>query len=194
MYPDIFWNIIRKKVFERDRYTCQYCGSIKNLTVDHVWPRSKGGKNNMSNLVTCCSRCNARKGNKTLREWIEGKDSVASDLVEIEIPPKNNNTIKRSAFGVAPKKLIMFFNEILDGERITQTRWVGAGRPLSRSEFDTARDKLIELGVLEWKNEDTHAQGVCFSVDGRERLSIIRDEIVSPKLPIRTEIGEGETE
>ena len=58
----------RRRIFKRDGNTCQYCGSKKNLTIDHVIPRSKGGKNTWVNMVTCCSRCNTYKGNKTLKE------------------------------------------------------------------------------------------------------------------------------
>jgi CRISPR/Cas system Type II protein with McrA/HNH and RuvC-like nuclease domain len=58
----------RKRIFKRDKSTCQYCGSKKNLTIDHVIPRSRGGGNTWTNLVTCCSRCNVYKGNKTPKE------------------------------------------------------------------------------------------------------------------------------
>ena len=52
----------------RDGYTCVYCGSKKNLTIDHILPKSKGGGNTWSNLVTCCSPCNLKKGDKLLHE------------------------------------------------------------------------------------------------------------------------------
>ena len=52
----------RQNVFKRDGYTCQYCGTQKDLTLDHVIPRSKKGKSTWTNLVTACKRCNARKG------------------------------------------------------------------------------------------------------------------------------------
>jgi len=58
----------RKRIFKRDKSTCQYCGSKKHLTIDHVIPRSRGGENTWTNLVTCCSRCNVYKGNKTPKE------------------------------------------------------------------------------------------------------------------------------
>lgn len=54
--------LTRQNVFKRDAYTCQYCGVHKDLTLDHVVPRSKNGKSSWSNLVTACRRCNARKG------------------------------------------------------------------------------------------------------------------------------------
>jgi len=58
----------RKRIFKRDGNICQYCDSKKNLTIDHVIPRSRGGKNTWKNMVTCCYRCNLNKGNKTPEE------------------------------------------------------------------------------------------------------------------------------
>lgn len=55
----------RHRVFKRDNNECVYCGNKKELTIDHVIPRSKGGKNTWDNLVTCCLKCNLKKGNKT---------------------------------------------------------------------------------------------------------------------------------
>lgn len=59
----------KKNVFRRDNYSCQYCGSQgKNLTIDHVVPKSRGGSSNWENVVVACQRCNVKKGNRTLRE------------------------------------------------------------------------------------------------------------------------------
>jgi hypothetical protein len=54
--------LTRQNIFRRDGHTCQYCGTHKDLTLDHLVPRSKGGKSTWNNLVTACRRCNARKG------------------------------------------------------------------------------------------------------------------------------------
>lgn len=58
----------RQNIFKRDNFTCQYCGIDNNLTIDHVLPRSKGGKSSWSNLVTACKTCNAEKGDETPQE------------------------------------------------------------------------------------------------------------------------------
>ncbi|NVJ85821.1 MAG: HNH endonuclease [Algoriphagus sp.] len=58
----------RNNLFRRDNGECQYCGSKRHLTVDHVLPRSKGGKTSWTNLVTACNRCNVNKGDKTPEE------------------------------------------------------------------------------------------------------------------------------
>lgn len=61
-----------KNVFIRDDFTCQYCGkenlSGVDLTVDHVIPKCKGGKNTYENTVTACRSCNNYKGNKSLEQ------------------------------------------------------------------------------------------------------------------------------
>ncbi|MEO0445910.1 MAG: HNH endonuclease [Verrucomicrobiota bacterium] len=57
----------RQNVFERDDHVCQYCNrsfESKDLNLDHVVPREKGGKNTWENIVTSCIRCNTRKANK----------------------------------------------------------------------------------------------------------------------------------
>ena len=54
------------KILHDDEFTCQYCGDnpgSKNLEVDHLIPRSKGGSDNRCNLVTACVTCNGRKSN-----------------------------------------------------------------------------------------------------------------------------------
>jgi len=62
---------IRFEVFKRDRFTCQYCGSSSPeviLHIEHVKPVSKGGHDDMLNLVTACSRCNLGKGGRELAD------------------------------------------------------------------------------------------------------------------------------
>jgi 5-methylcytosine-specific restriction endonuclease McrA len=60
--------VSRREVFRRDSHTCQYCGSTKHLTLDHVLPRSKGGTHTWDNVVAACERCNASKGDRLLHE------------------------------------------------------------------------------------------------------------------------------
>lgn len=58
----------RANIYWRDDLTCQYCGKkdyYRKMTLDHVLPKSRGGDKGWLNLVTCCTRCNQRKGDKT---------------------------------------------------------------------------------------------------------------------------------
>ena len=61
----------KENVLKRDGYECQYCGKrLTNATgtIDHVYPRSKGGKHTWSNVVAACSPCNNVKDDFTLDE------------------------------------------------------------------------------------------------------------------------------
>lgn len=58
--------LTRRELFIRDNLICQYCGvKTRDLTLDHVIPRHKGGKHVWENLVSCCRRCNHKKGGRT---------------------------------------------------------------------------------------------------------------------------------
>jgi len=61
----------RENVYKRDNYECVYCGNddYRTLTLDHVHPTSKGGKNDFENVVTACRKCNSEKADLTLEEW-----------------------------------------------------------------------------------------------------------------------------
>ena len=70
---------LRLAVYERDDFTCQYCGlhgDEGELQIDHIIPVSRGGTNDINNLVTSCATCNKKKGAKlshvhpnTIRRW-----------------------------------------------------------------------------------------------------------------------------
>jgi 5-methylcytosine-specific restriction endonuclease McrA len=76
----------RRNVFYRDAYQCQYCHRqfpARELTCDHVVPRSQGGMTSWDNLVTACGPCNRRKGGRTpeearmrLRRWPRRPESL----------------------------------------------------------------------------------------------------------------------
>jgi 5-methylcytosine-specific restriction endonuclease McrA len=58
----------RKNLFARDNFSCQYCGlrkPVAQLSIDHVVPRSQGGKTTWENVVCSCTSCNSRKGGRT---------------------------------------------------------------------------------------------------------------------------------
>lgn len=66
-YKDI--PLTRRNLLYRDNHTCQYCGYAGDgLTLDHVVPRSRGGKEVWENMVSACVRCNVKKGNRTPKE------------------------------------------------------------------------------------------------------------------------------
>jgi 5-methylcytosine-specific restriction endonuclease McrA len=87
----------RRNVMKRDRHICQYCGIKSDLTLDHVFPKSRGGGDSWENLVTACNRCNVRKGNRT--------------------PDEANMPLRRKPFRPIH---ITFFRDILGG---VQENW-----------------------------------------------------------------------
>lgn len=54
----------RAFVYERDGFRCLKCGQddVRYLTIDHIFPKAYGGKNNVDNLQTLCQHCNSKKG------------------------------------------------------------------------------------------------------------------------------------
>jgi len=61
----------RHRILARDHYRCQYCGkrgTAFDLTLDHIMPRSRGGRTVAENLVSACQSCNNRKGDRTPEE------------------------------------------------------------------------------------------------------------------------------
>jgi 5-methylcytosine-specific restriction endonuclease McrA len=58
----------RRNIYARDSNRCQYCGKrmpTTELSLDHVVPKSQGGKSSWDNIVCCCVRCNVKKGGRT---------------------------------------------------------------------------------------------------------------------------------
>lgn len=86
----------RNNILWRDKNQCQYCGVIespRDMTIDHVTPRSRGGENTWSNLVTCCKKCNQKKGNRTPEE---------ANMSLLNKPVKPRNSVLRQISDVQP--------------------------------------------------------------------------------------------
>jgi hypothetical protein len=82
----------RNMIHRRDNHTCQYCGAKDDLTIDHIIPSSRGGKDEWSNLVCCCISCNSKKGNKTPEEanmMLRSKPKVPFNKVYLTIQSSN---------------------------------------------------------------------------------------------------------
>lgn len=76
----------RRNIFARDENTCQFCGRrfhTKDLSLDHVIPRSRGGSNTWENIVCACLKCNVRKGGRTPEE-------AGMKLIRPPLKPRHN--------------------------------------------------------------------------------------------------------
>jgi len=79
----------RRNIFARDRNSCQYCGKrypTSELSLDHVIPKSAGGKSNWENLVCACVQCNIKKGGLTPQQ-------AGMKLIAKPVKPKHNALI-----------------------------------------------------------------------------------------------------
>ena len=81
-----FIPINRKVVSLRDNHLCQYCGE-SGETIDHVIPKSKGGRHTWENIVLCCKSCNSKKGDKLLHElnWKLVKLPKVPEILRVRI-------------------------------------------------------------------------------------------------------------
>ena len=87
-------NWIRKKtrylIFDRDNWTCIYCNQRESkLTLDHIIPKKLGKDNRPSNLLTCCSYCNNKKGGASLKLFLFRLKTEGFDVKEIKRRIKN---------------------------------------------------------------------------------------------------------
>ena len=76
--------VTRLEIFRRDHFACQYCGKrVKQLTLDHVIPRYRGGQHTWENVVSACIPCNRRKAGRTPKE-------AGMNLSKQPGPPQDN--------------------------------------------------------------------------------------------------------
>jgi hypothetical protein len=87
-------NKVRFEVFKRDKFQCQYCGRTPPgivLELDHIMPRSKGGKDIVENYLTSCFQCNRGKGKKLLTDLPKSMDTKLAELKEKRLQLKEFN-------------------------------------------------------------------------------------------------------
>lgn len=77
-------------LFARDVYHCKYCGETGNLTRDHVIPISRGGTDTWDNVVTACTHCNNKKGDRTPEEAGMRLNIVPKEPVKLDIIRKKS--------------------------------------------------------------------------------------------------------
>lgn len=89
--------LTRVEVFKRDHYTCQYCGKeTRQLTLDHVIPRYRGGQHTWENVVSACVPCNRRKAGKTPQE-------AGMRLIHQPCPPRHNGLFSLPTYCSQPR-------------------------------------------------------------------------------------------
>ncbi len=109
---------IRFEVFKRDSFQCKYCGRSAPgviLEIDHINPKSKGGKDSIFNLITSCFDCNRGKGKRKLSDTSE----IKKQKKELEKIQKEREQLKflkkwREEIKDVDKEYLQYFNDILE--------------------------------------------------------------------------------
>ena len=89
----------RLAIYLRDGMACAYCGATvegtkKPLSLDHLIPCSKGGGNHEGNLITCCLKCNSRRGDMDLSDWLTQEFGTDQGRVAIFIQEHTAKDLK----------------------------------------------------------------------------------------------------
>lgn len=107
---------VRFAVFDRDNFTCRYCGRSTDdqitLEVDHVIPRSKGGGDEIENLVTSCFECNRGKSAKVIGQTVPEPETNRLRRLQ-EIAEANKSAKELIALSAAKKKRLKAWENII---------------------------------------------------------------------------------
>lgn len=91
----------KKNILVRDGFKCAYCGRERQrLTIDHIIPKSKGGKANFENCVSSCKPCNNKKGDRTPREAhmflkVKAYQPTISEFLRLKVKKLGINDVLR---------------------------------------------------------------------------------------------------
>ncbi|MCP3681277.1 MAG: HNH endonuclease [bacterium] len=101
----------RLAIYLRDGLACAYCGANLEdggqLTLDHLKPRSKGGDNKETNLVTCCKKCNSSRGNRSVRSFCRSVATYINHGAKAEDIEKHVRNCSKRKIDVAEAKNVI---------------------------------------------------------------------------------------
>lgn len=116
---------LRFRVFERDGFTCQYCGEKPPeviLHLDHIFPVSKGGKEEIENMITACADCNLGKSTMELGKAPKQIMKNSDDLQERYDQLKAFYGLQKKMQNVKSEMIVdlsNYWNDIWDGDSLT---------------------------------------------------------------------------
>ncbi len=163
----------RFEVFKRDGFTCQYCGATPPKSVlecDHIDPVSKGGTNDMYNLITSCFDCN------------RGKSNIKLDKIALSVTEKHKILIEKDLQFKEYQKLIRRLEKKLRKEEdevgAVYSVWFSEYELSNRFKQSTVRKFIDAIGIIETKKsmnsacaKVTHSEqaikyfcGICWNI------------------------------
>lgn len=137
---------VREYLLEKFNRTCAYCGANPHvdkkdirLEVDHVHPRSLGGSDSLSNLVLSCHKCNQKKSNKPVEEFLKAKPDVLKKIkVQLKSPLKDAAMVNATR-----KKLANTLEDILSTKLST-----GGKTKYNRTRFNLPKAHWIDASCV----------------------------------------------
>ena len=168
---------VRFDVFKRDKFICQYCGRSAPeviLEVDHIKPVSKGGSNDMMNLVTSCSDCNRGKSARELHDDSAVKvqkkqlDEMQERREQLEMMLKWREELQKELEVEANAVNVLFENNTKWG--LSETGIGNVKKLIKRFGFDEVYDSA-EIAIdryyigteSSWNNAFRKIGGICYN-------------------------------
>ncbi|NES84582.1 MAG: HNH endonuclease [Moorea sp. SIO2B7] len=161
---------IRKSCLEKWKRKCTYCGKKDiPLQVEHIQPKSKGGSDRVSNLCLACEKCNQKKGNQSVGEFLRKKPQIRSLIL------KQAKTSLRDAATVNATRWKLF-NSLKETGLIAtigsggQTKFNRTTRKLPKAHCIDAAC-VGEVGIVEFKTQQP-LQAICRGQGGRQKAAV----------------------
>ena len=101
---------IREYLLEKWKRTCAYCHNQNvSLEIDHIIPQSRGGSNRISNLCLACKKCNQKKGNNSIQEFLVNKPIILKSILEQTKVPLKDTSAVNSIRKIIVTELVKYF-------------------------------------------------------------------------------------
>ena len=132
---------VRQYLYEKFGHRCVYCGNEPDaIELDHVVPRSKGGSDRVSNLVPSCHKCNQRKGNRSIEDFLAGDREKLHEIQKQLKAPLRDAT----AMNIVRLAILRFLNDT----GIPVTCWSGARTKWNRDRLSIPKDHHLDAACV----------------------------------------------
>ena len=131
---------VREYLLEKWDRKCAYCGKDNvSLQVEHIHPKSKGGTNRVSNLCLACEKCNQKKGDKNLENFLKKKPSLVDQILK-----KAKSPLKDAAAVNATRNKIV---EVMSQHRTVKTA-TGAQTKMNRVRLGLPKEHCLDAACV----------------------------------------------
>lgn len=138
---ELFGFEVREYLLEKWKRKCAYCSAKEvPLEVEHIIPKSRGGSNRVSNLTLSCRKCNEKKGNKAVEEFLKGKPEVLKRIkAQARTPLKDTAAVNATRYAIG-RKLKLF--------RLPVSFWTGGRTKFNRVSQGYKKEHWIDAACV----------------------------------------------